>query len=290
MHSYLLGTAEPTTEVTGWLDGLDDDVWVDAALSPFVASLILDEVNWPQSFVINQSARLLRTVPDQRYPWSEVPQELLPILKRMGIGSRRESCEEANFIGAESPEWCDYSTSVKRAMRLIGEATPDYLQQLLTASSAVIFVNGSASFRGASGAPQRGLIFLSPTKDWDEVIFAEELVHETTHCMLDLISICTPLFTSSSAYEEKHRAPFRPDLRAWYGNFHAVVVCARCIGFYRMLRLRRGDLAQRADARIVELRSKAGPVSAELLQAPMSDIAKSIFQQWAVPEFRDWLC
>lgn len=291
MCSYGLETFGSSGDVPSWLESLQDQDWVDAALSPFVSTLILDETaEWTQRYAIDQSIRFLRTPRDERYPWRDVPPELLPILRRMGVGSRRPSCEEADFILPDEPEWRSHARHLQEGMQLLASLASGLLEELFTVSSAVVLVNANASFRGASGTSQRGLIFLSPESDWDEIVFAEELVHESTHCILDLISLCSPLFTADSAYQEKHRAPFRPDLRAWYGNFHAVVVCARCIGFYRTLMDRRSDQVTRSMERIADLRNRAGPVSAELLPAPMSDVANSIFQAWVVPEFRDWLC
>jgi len=290
MCSYVLGELGDGGVVQAWLESLQDQEWVEAALSPFISTLVLDQtVEWPQRYAVDESVRLLRTPTEGRYPWGEVPLELVPILRRMGIGSRRLGCEEADFILPGHSEWQSYGTLLRGALLLLDAVAPRYLEELHTASSAVVLVNEMASFRGASGASQRGLIFLSPTPDWDEIVFAEELIHETTHCILDLISISSPLFTAASAYEEKYHAPFRPDLRAWYGNFHAVVVCARCITFYRMLMESRSDQSKRCADRVADLQSKAGPVSAELLSAPMSEVGRNIFESWVVSEFREWL-
>jgi hypothetical protein len=285
MCGYVLDRFGRDGALPKWLSGLPDHDWIEACLSPFVASLVLDDsLEWSPDFAIEQSRLLLATSRSDRYPWNCPPTQLVPVLQGMGIGSRRTTCEGADIVRPSDTVWDDYSGKVRRSMELLDDVEPELLDELFTASSAVVLVDELASFRGASGIPQRGMIFLSPQADWDEVIFAEELVHETTHCMLDLMTICAPLFLNASAYAEVHRAPFRSDLRAWYGNFHAVTVCARCIGFYRRLAERRPGLQSRANERIFDLRERAAPVCVDLLRSPMDDTAKQVFDAWIAPE------
>lgn len=60
-------------------------------------------------------------------------------------------------------------------------------------------------------------------------MFVEELLHESTHCLLDILSLRNPLLRGDAAFAEEHDAPFRPDKRTLYGNFHALVVIARLV-------------------------------------------------------------
>jgi len=112
---------------------------------------------------------------------------------------------------------------------MLEKLTPGYHEEIVQLVTWIGFVDDGASFRGASGVTQRGLVLLSPDESWTIETFAEELVHEATHCLLDAVSLWDPLLTGEEAFAELHAAPFRPDPRHLFGNFHAIVVVSRLI-------------------------------------------------------------
>jgi len=280
MCGFALAKLSASSELVGWLNSVDDETWVDACLSPYVSSIVLDtNVEWTQSFAVNETRSLLRSTAEERFPLAQAPRELLPLLRGMGIGTRRSSCTAAEFITPDSQSWVPLREKLKEGLSLIEKIHPIMAADIYDVCACVFLVDEGASFRGASGAAQRGMVFLSPGDDWDAVTFAEELVHESTHCILDLISICTPLFSDKSAYIEEHAAPFRSDPRAQYGNFHAVVVAARCIEFYRCLISADSQYASAASARIAELSMRCRPVYDNLTRSAMTQISWKILEE-----------
>jgi hypothetical protein len=158
------------------------------------------------------------------------------LLRGLGKGSRGESCETAAFIDSKSTSFASARSSITAAMQLLDECAPGYAADIRAVVSCVALVDERASFRGSSGAIHRGMVFLSPDDTWSPGVFAEELVHEATHNVLDLVSLRQPLVSGADAFEEKYAAPFRPDKRHVYGNLHALVVVARLLCLFRSYR------------------------------------------------------
>jgi len=158
------------------------------------------------------------------------------LLRGLGKGSRSASCETAAFLPCDSAEFRWARNSIAQAMGVIGRCAPGYAADLRSVVSCVALVDDRASFRGSSGAIHRGMVFLSPDETWTPGVFAEELVHEATHNVLDLVSLRQPLVSGTDAFEEKYAAPFRPDKRHVYGNLHALVVVARLLCLFETFR------------------------------------------------------
>lgn len=157
------------------------------------------------------------------------------ILRHQGQGSRRSSSQYARFLEADTEEFKSYNKRYQEALSVLNTITPGYAADLQQSVDCIAFVDNMASFRGASGLSYRGLVLLSPDPTWDVGIFAEELVHETTHSLLDIISIRQPLLTGVDAFKSTWDAPFRPDKRPLFGNFHALVVVSRLIHLFHGL-------------------------------------------------------
>jgi hypothetical protein len=151
------------------------------------------------------------------------------LLRGLGKGSRGASCETAAFLEPDSIEFAWARESIAAAMQLLVECAPGYAADLKSVVCCVALVNDKASFRGSSGTIHRGMVLLSPDDGWTPGVFAEELVHEATHNVLDLVSLRQPLVSGLDAFEEIYAAPFRPDKRHVYGNLQALVVVARLI-------------------------------------------------------------
>lgn len=243
------------------IDELQREEWVSMLLQPESTAFLLGE---PGPWTWLDLARALRqhrcnTVPANRIV--EHPSlEMVQILKRSGKGSRRESCENANFLRVDSSEFEEYRGNIEQAIALTKAIAPGFAIEMESLVNGIAIADSQASFRGASGLTLRGVIMLSPDATWTAGIFAEELVHETTHTLLDLISIREPLMVGDEALSERWTAPFRPDKRPLIGNFHALVVICRLVHLFG--RLRRSTVASELDwkARASEYISRAQEV------------------------------
>jgi HEXXH motif-containing protein len=124
------------------------------------------------------------------------------------------------------------------ALGLLAECAPGFRADIDTFVQAIVLCD-DASFRGASGISKKGLVFFSPESAWSVVTWAEELVHEATHNILDAVGARIPLVEGDDAFREMHPGPFRPDPRHHYGNYHGLVVVARLIVLFDLL-IRKG--------------------------------------------------
>ena len=113
-----------------------------------------------------------------------------------------ESCAAANFIDPSTAQFASCATAVESALGLIERIAPGFRAEIEKLVECVVLVDEGASFRGASGLAFRGMIMLSPEPDWTTCTFAEELVHEMTHLLMDLISIREPLLKGEQAFDD----------------------------------------------------------------------------------------
>jgi hypothetical protein len=218
----------------GYLDSvatLRRSDWVTALLHPAVFAFLANEPNesaWPDlchEVERDGEAEMHGTVRVLGNPGDAFAE----LLRRLGPGSRRSDCSSAAFLSADDGLFVSGCRSIAGAAELIRDLCPGYSVELNRVVHAVALCDQGTSFRGSSGVIHRGLVFLSPEPSWTIGVFAEELVHETTHNLLDLISLRVPLLDGEEAFEELYAAPFRPDPRHLYGNFHALVVVSRLI-------------------------------------------------------------
>ena len=120
------------------------------------------------------------------------------------------------------------------------------------------------------------MIFFSPDNQWAEITWAEEIIHETTHNILDVVSVREPLLLGEDSYLEKYDAPFRKDKRHLYGNFHALCVISRLIQFHTCL-ISSGVNIKFSKEKIEEYRMKASePYKALLSDACFSELGKAL--------------
>jgi hypothetical protein len=218
------------------IDALEEEEWVSTLLRPEFTAFLLHEPNpWTWGKLALASKR--RSDPGTVPSIIEHPTlEMLSILKKLGKGSRRESCENASFLSVGSVEFNEYRDKIRQAITLIRAITPGFAIEMQSVVDCIAIVDREASFRGASGLMLRGMIMLSPDETWTTGVFAEELVHESTHTLLDLVSIRQPLFEGEEALREQWSAPFRPDKRPLIGNFHALVVICRLVHLFGRFR------------------------------------------------------
>lgn len=165
--------------------------------------------------------------------WSNPGPRFELLLRSLGRGSRGLNCSMASFVNQSSPQFFNYLSRIADAIQLLETVTPGFAADIRSVVHAVAFVDKHASFRGSSGVIHRGLVLLSPDESWNVYVFAEELVHEATHNLLDLISLREPLLGGAMAFEERYQSPFRPDPRHLYGNFHALIVVSRLVWLFK---------------------------------------------------------
>lgn len=213
------------------LVGLPEREWLRTALSPEIFAFLANE---PRVWSTAELAEALRDSRGRRpcgrtTVYSEPGPLFEQLLRRLGKGSRRDDCSEASFLAVDDERFLDATGKLSEATELVAETLPGFAADMDAAVHGVALVDDLASFRGSSGVIHRGLVFLSPTPDWTVATFAEELVHETMHNLIDLLGLRDPLLSGDDVYEERHAAPFRPDKRHVFGNFHAVLVVARLL-------------------------------------------------------------
>lgn len=215
------------------IDSLDRSHWAATLLKPECSSFLLRE---PADWTWEELEDALEERPCRLDGPPEVlaspSARMLQTLRRSGKGSRGPTCQNAAFLSPGSRQFEDATQKLQAAIGLIQAMTPGYGAELAALVDCILLVDEHASFRGASGLTMRGAVMLSPEREWTAGVFAEELVHETTHTLLDLVSLRQPLLGGDEALEEKWSAPFRPDKRPLFGNFHALVVVARVVHLF----------------------------------------------------------
>jgi hypothetical protein len=218
------------------IDSLDQQEWVSTLLRPEFTAFLMGE---PSPWTWRKLTLALERPSDPATNPGIIEHpslEMLAILKKSGKGSRRESCENAAFLPPGSEAFEKYRDKIQRAIAVIGTIAPGFAIEMQSVVDCIAIVDNQASFRGASGLMLRGMVMLSPDETWTTGVFAEELVHETTHTLLDLISIRQPLLEGDDALTEQWSAPFRPDKRPLIGNFHALVVICRLVHLFGKFR------------------------------------------------------
>ena len=262
--------------------------WRSRLLHPAVFAFVPKEPGpWEWSQLIDEVTRdgdAIRCGDTDLRIWANPGPQFTRLLKRLGRGSRGSDCARASFIERTSSEFDHYATLTHQAIRLLECATPGFATDVKMSVHAVAFVDEGASFRGSSGIIHRGLVLLSPDESWDVGAFAEELLHEATHNLLDLFSLRMPLLIGPEAFEERYSAPFRPDPRHLYGNLHALVVVARLAWLFKAFegyavapqhhwQQRRKDYIERALPSLSDVRQYGN----------QSNIARIMLEEFVVP-------
>lgn len=272
---------------------LDEEGWLMFFLSPFTSfwlfeythknsingvewlSLQIQAENFERIFV-NKDITIFKKLPDKFHD----------DLRSFGIGSKKDNCLEAKFLNINCQLFNLSVNNIIGAFELIQKYTPGFYIDSLNFINSISLVDNNASFRGASGAKRRGLIYFSPDESWDEYKWAEEIIHETTHCLLDIISARKVLLNNPDAFIEKYQAPFRRDKRPLHGNFHALTVISRCVIFFQNVRDSNKSLELTMNNKIIDFLDK-GKIPYEQLKkdAIFSNLGEVIFNSIINPVF-----
>ncbi len=276
-----------------YFDTLTEVEWLNFFLSPFTNFWLFE--NMHKDAIRDEEWNMLHEQYDsfehvntenKIIIFKKLPTVFLDDLRSFGIGSKRDDCLNADFLNPDSKLFRDSIENINKAFKLIELYTPGFYLDSLSFVNSIALVDQNASFRGASGAKRMGLIYFSPDKNWDEYKWAEEIIHETTHCLLDVVSGRTPLLNNTDAFEEKYIAPFRRDKRPLHGNFHALTVISRCLAFFKNVSDSNSDVKLAMNQRISDFLER-GRLPFEQLKkdANFSLLGELLFQQIITPVF-----
>lgn len=220
------------------------------------------------------------------YLFKEVPSFFKNSLTSIGEGSKGKSSKDANFMKINNPLFHKSIKNIKDALELIKENSIGFYYDFLSFVKCIALVDEKASFRGATALNRNGFLFFSPDENWDKYKWAEELVHETTHCIIYVLSARYPVVEGEEAFELKYQGPFRPDLRHLYGNFHALTVMSRCIVLFENIMKNNLELSALMQQKIDEFKYKAKIPFKELKEnAKFSELGMYIFETIIAPKF-----
>ncbi len=206
---------------------------------------------------------------------STPPPIIIQNLRTFGIGSKGSNSSNSNSI-TDIKTFFEHKKKILESVDFIKKYTPGFYKDFCTFITSIVLVDEYASFRGASSISNIGLIFFSPDNQWSEITWAEEIIHETTHNILDVVSVREPLLLGEGAYRERYEAPFRKDKRHLYGNFHALCVISRLIQFHTYL-INASVNIKFSKEKIKEYRMKASePYKSLLSDACFSELGKAL--------------
>jgi len=161
--------------------------------------------------------------------WSRPSNIFLDRMRRSGPGSLGQHCHDAEFLDPTSELFGDSSAKIGKALRVLGEVAPGFREDVDNFIRAIGLADSRASFRGSSALGRFGLVWYGPRITWSYQIWAEELVHESTHYILDCVGASQPLLIGKAAEDVLLRSPLRADLRPAIGAFHALIVTGRIL-------------------------------------------------------------
>lgn len=168
--------------------------------------------------------------------WSTPNLEFLRRMRLAGPGSLGDSCSDASFLDPCGVLFADARAKIGEAMTALAELAPGYRADVEQFVSALGLADDRASFRGSSALGRFGLVWFSPRATWPYQIWAEELVHEATHYIIDCIGAGQPLLLGDDLTRPRFPSPLRSDLRPAQGVFHALVVTGRILKLIELLR------------------------------------------------------
>lgn len=234
----------------GRFDEADLDTWIDAYTHPFtlaylcevnsddfnrelVPSIMKQTIGAIEAFddccdvIEGTPIRLLRSEPN-----SDV---VLRALRIKGRGSRREDCLSATLLLEDDPDFEFYADKIVRGLEIVRRECHGHYKDIVNFVRYIVLTR-NASFRGSSSTYHYGMVYFCPERSWTEIDWAEELIHEASHQVLECVAFEDKLFDNDElALTPMFEAPIRKDLRPAFGVFHALFVVARIKQFYDSL-------------------------------------------------------
>lgn len=124
-----------------------------------------------------------------------------------------------------------YRSQVNNALSLLRSVNKDFYAEYKNIITEIVLTEGNELI-SSSHPFIIGTIFLCPKPSWTTSMFAELIVHETSHQVLDLLTSIDPLIENSDALGA---SPLRNDKRPLISILHAIFVLRRLMHFYQCL-------------------------------------------------------
>jgi hypothetical protein len=226
-------------QVVRSLDDLPSNAWADALAHPTVLAWCseaqrrstITDADW-EAFAAelkHDNGALTLAAGCRVVVWTSPSQEFRRRMKGAGPGSLAESSNAAEFLTPNSEVFGDAIGKLSFALAELPKVAPGFFADVDNFLVALGLADDRASFRGSSALGRWGLVWFSPRLTWPPGIWAEELVHEATHGIIDAIASRQPVLLGSDIHEPKHRSPLRTDPRPLVGVFQALIVTARVL-------------------------------------------------------------
>lgn len=144
----------------------------------------------------------------------------------------RELQKSANIpVSLELIKDNSYREQVNSSLSLLRSVNKYFYEEYRNIITEIVLVQGNELI-SSSHPFIIGTIFLCPKASWSHSKFAELIVHETSHQVLDLLTSIDPLIENSDALGA---SPLRNDKRPLIAILHAIFVLRRLMHFYECL-------------------------------------------------------
>jgi hypothetical protein len=237
-------------ELVDEFDNRELDAWVDTYTHPFVLAYLC-EVNsddFKRDIAHSIQDRSLGAIASfdahcveiEGTPIRLVKSEpntdlVLRALRIKGKGSRREDCLSATLLLDTDPDFEFYAEQIALGLDVVKRVCPGHYNDIVN-FVRYIALTKDASFRGSSSTYHYGMVYFCPERSWTAIDWAEELIHEASHQVLECVAFEDKLFDNDElALTPMFEAPIRKDLRPAFGVFHALFVVSRIRQFYETL-------------------------------------------------------
>jgi HEXXH motif-containing protein len=124
-----------------------------------------------------------------------------------------------------------YRKQVTASLSLLRDVNKSFYAEYKNIITEVVLVQGNELI-SSSHPFIIGTIFLCPKPSWTTSTFAELIVHETSHQVLDLLTSLDPLIENGDSLGA---SPLRNDKRPLIAILHAIFVLRRLMHFYECL-------------------------------------------------------
>jgi hypothetical protein len=190
----------------------------------------------------------------------------------------------------ENPDFT-MRANLAKALQLIRMIWPALYAEVLDYLSRVVILDTDGVI-GAADMSVFGAVFIGHRFTVDHIRLAEELVHESSHNVLNALAACTPLCTNRE--DERFSSPLRIDKRPMFGIIHQMFVLSRLRYFYQQVVRSHGDRCPRLQSvaerhqratYVVERHGRLTPTGNNLLQSAKRLTASTTEEMagWLVP-------
>ncbi|CAN7493312.1 aKG-HExxH-type peptide beta-hydroxylase [Mesorhizobium sp. LjRoot246] len=186
------------------------------------------------------------------------------------VAAVNEKAEPVRIVDAPSARLME---QLSKSYALVKSVWPEMADEMAIATRRIVFLDTSQII-GASDGDCLGTIFIGMKETQVVSKLAEEIIHETSHNVLNTLALASPIIENDAS--ERHFSPLRVDLRPVFGIVHQVFVLSRLVEFYRRLKKKEprfevqfGDVLTRftGGVDVVEQYARAAPAGGPLLRS-----------------------